>query len=621
MAYRPGRALFAASALVAGSSTASLAHAAPPRSAHHPAHRARPAPRCVPTVLNRSALLRGTGLAVSPLPGSLDASSYTQISLLGVPARALSGVSVRGSKTGTHRGRLRGYSQGDGASFLPARSFRPGESVTVRGALKIGSRRHHFAFSFVIASEDNLAPPPLPRRLASPPTQRFGSRPDLRPPVTKVTLRSGETAPGDMFTTPIGPGPNGPEILDEAGNLVWFHPLRPNTYAANLQLQQYYGQQVLTWWQGSISSQGVGAGEEVIDNAAYQQIGRVHAANGYKVDLHDFHITPQNTAVFPVLNTIECNLSAAGGPSAGAVIDGIVQEIDLKTGMVRRQWDSLDHVALSRSYSSPRPGSKQLPFDYLHLNSIDPHAGGRMLISGRDTWALYELDTRTGQLVSQIGGRHSTVKLGPGAATAFQHDATALPDGLISIFDNGAMPTIHPRSRGILVALNPQTNTDTLVAQFEHPTPLSSGSQGNVQLLPNGDLFIGWGAEPYFSEFSSTGQLLFDAEMTPYSSYRVFRLPWTGAPTHRPAIAATAPGAGPSSSGAPVTVHASWNGDTRTASWRLFAGSSPRQLAPVASAPKEGFETAIATPAAAYVAVQALDGSGAVLGTSATIKA
>src|SRR5262249_60472117 len=97
---------------------------------------------------NRSALLRGTGLAVWPLPGSLDASSYAQISLLGGPARALSGVSVRGSKTGTHRGRLRGYSQRDGASFLPARPFRPGESVTVRGALKLGSHRHHFAFSF-----------------------------------------------------------------------------------------------------------------------------------------------------------------------------------------------------------------------------------------------------------------------------------------------------------------------------------------------------------------------------------------------------------------------------------------------------------------------------------------
>jgi hypothetical protein len=166
------------------------------------------------------------------------------------------------------------------------------------------------------------------------------------------------------------------------------------------------------------------------------------------------------------------------------------------------------------------------------------------------------------------------------------------------------------------VAINPHARTDTLLAQFEHPAPpLSVASQGNIQVLPNGNVFIGWGAAPYFSEFSPQGQLLFDAHTTPYNSYRVFRLPWRGTPAHPPAVA-LAPG---SSGSAPMTVYASWNGDTRTASWRVFAGPTPQQLAPVASAPKEGFETAIAAPPAAYVAVQALDPSGAVLATSPTI--
>ncbi len=86
-------------------------------------------------------------------------------------------------------------------------------------------------------------------------------------------------------------------IFDQAGNLVWFHPLPAGTAAAtNLQVQQLGGQPVLTWWQGYIPPQGFGEGEEIIDNAAYQQIGRVHAGNGYKADLHDFHITQQGTA-------------------------------------------------------------------------------------------------------------------------------------------------------------------------------------------------------------------------------------------------------------------------------------------------------------------------------------
>jgi hypothetical protein len=238
------------------------------------------------------------------------------------------------------------------------------------------------------------------------------------------------------------------------------------------------------------------------------------------------------------------------------------------------------------------------------------------LISARNTWTLYELDTQTGQVLTRIGGRHSDVKLSSGAATAFQHDATVLANGTISIFDNGAVPKVHHQSRAIVVAINSHTKTDTLLAQYEHPTPLSSASQGDVQLLANGGVFVGWGSEPYFSEFSSSGKLLFDAHMHgSYESYRAYRFPWTGTPPDAPAIAALTPKAG-----GPVTVYASWNGDTRTATWRLLAGPSQGQLEPVATAARDGFETAIATPGPEpYVAVQALTESGAVLGTSRTI--
>jgi hypothetical protein len=105
-----------------------------------------------------------------------------------------------------------------------------------------------------------------------------------------------------------------------------------------------------------------------------------------------------------------------------------------------------------------------------------------------------------------------------------------------------------------------------------------------------------------------------------YQSYRTYRFPWAATPASPPAVAALASGAGTR----PVTVYASWNGATGVTSWRVLAGPSPQQLAPVATAARAGFETAIPTPAgvgpATYVAVQALDSSGALLGTSATIK-
>ncbi len=613
--------LFGAGALVVVGSATTLALASGRIVAEQSAFRAPAAGRCVPARSNPSAVLPGTSLAVSPLPGSYDASPDTQISLLGAPVTALSGVRVSGSETGPHPGRLRGYSQGDGASFLPSRPFRSGETVSVGGSVSSGSRRQRFAFRFVVATPDRLpySPPTLPSGKDPLEMQHFQSRPDLQPPAIVVSARSPQAAPGDLFLAPYGgPGPAGPMILDEAGAVVWFRPVAADVVAANLQVQQYGSQPVLTWWQGYIPPQGFGEGEEIIDNSSYTQIARVRAGNGYAADLHDFHLTPRYTALLTAFAPIDCNLSAVGGPSGGAVTDSIFQEIDLRTGLVRREWHSLDHVGLGDSYSPAVGTSRQWPFDYFHLNSVEQLANGRTLISARNTWALYELDTQTGQVLTRIGGRHSSFKLSSGAATAYQHDATALANGTVSIFDNGAVPRVHRQSRGMVVQINPEARTDTLLSQYVHPGGLSSGSQGNVQLLENGDLFVGWGSEPYFSEFSAGGQLLFDAHMRgSYQSYRAYRFPWTGAPTEAPAIAIAAPA---QPAGGAVTVYASWNGDTRAASWRVLAGPSPAQLAPVAEAARSGFQTAIATPGPeADVAVQALDASGAVLATSPTV--
>jgi hypothetical protein len=606
--------------VVTGGCATTLALAAHRIKAEQAAFRAPAVARCEPHTFNASAKLPGTSLSVSPLPGSYDASYRTQISLAGAPASALSEINVKGSASGEHRGHLRAYSQGDGASFVLAKPLSQGETVTVRGKLRGGSRKHAFAFHFTVAKQDVL-----PYSKPTPPSgkdynekQHFHSEPALEPPGIVVTTRSPQAAPGDIFAAPYtGPGPPGTMILDEAGNLVWFHPLPKNASAAtNLQVQQLGGQPVLTWWQGYIPPQGFGQGEEVLANSSYQEIGHVRAGNGYSADLHDFKLTPQGTALLTVFNPIDCNLAGVGGPSGGAVTDSVFQEVDLRTGLVRREWHSLDHVPLGDSYSLATHASRKWPFDYFHINSIDRRADGTTLISARNTWAMYELGTTSGRILSTIGGHHSAVKLGSGGRTAYQHDANTLPDGTISVFDNGSVPKVHPQSRGLVLALNARSDSASVVAQYKHSPALTSDSQGNIQQLANQDMFVGWGSEPYFSEYSAGGQLLFDAHMHgSYESYRAYRFPWTGSPASAPSLAATA------ASGGRVNVYASWNGDTRTASWRVLAGSSAQSLAPVASAPRSGFETSVTTPGAApYVAVQALDASGAVIASSRTIR-
>ncbi|MCL2768625.1 MAG: arylsulfotransferase family protein [Solirubrobacterales bacterium] len=586
------------------------------------ARRAPPAPgypRCAPSALNRSSVVHGTTLSVSPLPGSYDASPSTQISLLGAPASSIVGLSVRGSATGAHSGRLAAYSQGDGASFLPEKPFRPGETVTVRGAQSRGRALARFQFSFTVSQPDPL---PHVKPGAKPAGKRgdvqsFHSQPDLHPPMVWLTGASpAREEAGDVFAAPYsGPGQSGPMIFNSAGKLVWFRPLPTGIEATNFRVQDWEGRPVLTWWQGYIPPQGFGEGEEVIADSSYRTLAHVRAGNGYQADLHDFHLTANGGALITVFNPMRCNLSYVGGPRDAAVTDGVFEELDLRTGLVRREWHSVDHIALSESYTSPHGASTIWPFDYFHINTVKLTHEGDFLISSRNTSAMYLVNHSTGEVALEIGGKRSSVKLGPGAATAYQHDVKELANGDFAIFDNGGSPMVHPQSRAVIVAINRKRGTDTLVAQFVHPSPLRSVSQGSVQLLHGGNVFVGWGSAPFYSEFTSAGKLVFDARM-PYltASYRAYRFQWEATPSEPPAIATVAGRHG-------LTVYASWNGATNVAAWKLLAGPSATQLAPLTRARPTGFETAIATKLVPpYVEVQALDGAGAVLGSSRAVK-
>jgi Arylsulfotransferase (ASST) len=613
------RALALLAASIVLSTATSLAFAAKRIAAEDAAYKGPSAPQCVPSQLNRSDILPGTSVAVSPLPDSLDAPYETQISFVGAPATELSDISVRGSRTGSHPGHLEAYSQGDGASFVPDKPFLGGETVTVHGKVSREGKTAPFAFHFTTAVENPIG---HVASTANPPAKAgeldvFHSRPEMHVPVITVGANSPQQSPGDIFVTPYaGVGQDGPMIFESSGNLVWFDPLPPGVEATNLQVQQYEGKPVLTWWQGYIPPQGFGQGEEVIDNSSYQQVAKFPAGNGLPADTHEFRIMPNDTALLTSFNPIRCDLVSVGGPADGAVTDSVFQEIDLKTHLVRREWHPLDHVSLSSSYASPTTATAEWPFDYFHLNSVDPQPGGTILISSRNTSALYELSEASGQVTAQIGGKHSTLKLGAGTATAYQHDAQMLPNGDISVFDNGGVPKVHPQSRGIVIAVNSAAKTDTLVAEYEHSQPLAAGSQGDLQMLENGNAFIGWGAEPYVTEYAPNGTVLYNAHLPAKSqSYRSYRFKWTGTPTNTPAIAAAA-GAGGS-----TIVYASWNGATTVASWQVLAGASTTAMAPAASAAKTGFETSISTPGRpAYVQVQALGPGGEVLSTSPAIK-
>jgi hypothetical protein len=575
-------------------------------------------PACLPASTTHSAALAGTAVDVSPAPETDTANPHTQISFLGAPAAAIREVSVVGARSGNHRGQLHGYSQGDGASFTPDAPFQLGERVSVHARIGADGGGTQVAFGFRVDTPYSTANTTdfanLPAAAAD--SQSFYTLPGEQAPVMTVTVPDRDPSAGDVFTT-NGPGPGqyGPLIYRPDGRLVWFEQMPNGEAAEDLNQQTYRGHRVLTWWRGHVLSLGFGQGEDVVMNSSYQTIARVKGGNGLKADLHDFRIAPGDVAYVTAYNPIRCDLRGVGGVGNGAIVDTAIEQIDMKTGLVRWEWHSLDHIGASESEVEAPEGPT--PWDYFHINSIDPESDGNLFISARSTWAGYQLQRGSGDVLWRLGGNKSSFKMGPGTRMAWQHDGRMLSDDEVTFFDDGANPPIHRQSRGLRIRLDVKTHEARLLAAYTHANPqLLAASQGNMQTLPNGNALIGYGGVPAISEYSRDGKLLFDAHQ-PFdmSFYRAFRFPWEGRPATPPAVFASM-----NDTGEETIVHASWNGATDVATWRVLAGQHPNALKAQAEIPADDFESATTLPAKyADAAVQALDSSGRVLGTSKTV--
>ena len=447
--------------------------------------------------------------------------------------------------------------------------------------------------------------------------QHFRSRPDLRPPIVTILHRVPGTAPGYVFLAPKKKVDQaGPMIIDGSGQVVWFDPLSTGA-VTDFKVQHYRGRPVLTWWQGQVETgHGTGSGYVIMDDR-YRILKVVQAGNGLTGDIHDFQLTPRGTALMTVFDKVKYDLSDLGGPRDGYVLEGSIQEVSVATGRVLWTWHSIDHVDPGESYLSfgPKGGRERTPFDYFHINSI-AEQNGNLIISARHTHAVYEIRKRDGKILWRFGGKRSDFQIGPGAEFSWQHDARPGPGGTMTLFDNASHQSDRTGvSRALLLRVDQANRRVTLLHAYTHDPPLLSTSQANVQRLPDGHVFVGWGSQPYFTEYSLHGRVLLDGRFGSGSdSYRAFKFEWVGRPTSPLAITVVR------GRGALRTVYASWNGATQVRRWQIVAGSDAGHLRAVAVAPKRGFETAIPVRTTVrLVAVRAVDSRGAVLGISKSV--
>jgi EmrB/QacA subfamily drug resistance transporter len=455
----------------------------------------------------------------------------------------------------------------------------------------------------------------------------FVSEPGLHPPVferggdaTDDQLGSGYLLTANFYHVNRPPivGQSGPLILDNDLQPVWFKPVPKDVVASNLSTQTYRGKPVLAWWQGTITNAGVTeSGEYVVVDRHYRTIATLKGKQGWVLTLHTFAIDGDHVWVTANKN-IPRDLSHYGGAYNGAIVDSAVQEYDLASGKLLRSWDALDHLPLGDSHANPPTNG--FPWDAYHVNWIDIVGDGTMLVSMRNMWAAYLVDMDTGKIIWTLGGEHSDFELGPGAEFEWQHDVHLRSSSEVTMFDDhccqvrGADTYLPPTapSRALVLKLDQDTKKATLVAQYGQDANFAASYMGNAQPLPNGNVLVGWGSQPYLSEYSKSGKLLMYGVLpSPNIVYRVNRRAWAGEPLSKPSAAARRDDDGK------VTVYASWNGATRVTSWRDLAGANADALAPVTSAKRSGFETALRVPGS-YRAfeVEALGADGRVLGTS-----
>lgn len=497
-------------------------------------------------------------------------------------------------------------------------------------------------------------------------TWHFHSARNLHPPKLKVLERKGGLANGDFLVANLPnafPGPmtgeGGPMILDNKAQPVWVLGVGRKQGAADLQQETYEpcgiatcAEPVLVWWEGLNTAQGITTkGKVFVADESYRTIATLKAASPWVISLHDASIVGQDIWVTVYRLLPHQNLKRYGGAKHGVVYDVGVQEYNLKTGKLLYTWDALNpghkpNVPLSASESPP---PHKGAWDAYHLNAVQALPDGSLLVSMRNTEAVYLLDPATHKILWTLGGKHSTFKFGKGAKFYWQHDGrlvdpasggigknvklTVFNDNCCKITAGGSFAAPNGPSEGMVLRLNTVSKTAKLVKSYRHTPKVQAGFLGSTQVLPNNDVLVGWGSDfqplTYFSEYSKSGKQILDVQW-PHKdeSYRALYVQapksgacptstttcWVGTPFYKPK------GAVAKASGK-TTVYASWNGATEVAKWAVLAGSSAGHLKKVASQSRTGFETAIALKKSyGHYEVEALDAQGKVLSTSKTFS-
>lgn len=430
----------------------------------------------------------------------------------------------------------------------------------------------------------------------------------------------------------------GPVIMDGRGNMVWRADDRFGDAEGitDFKVQMFNGKPHLTFWAGTNGAHHrFGYGVNYVLDETYQIVKIVTAVetrgHSLRADLHEFHITPDNTGLMSVYYPQPIDLSPVGGPVDGWVLDSIFQEVDLNTGELIFEWRASEHIPVEttmRSFVGSDLGyTPDTGFDYFHINSVDKDHLGNYIISARHTHTVTCISPE-GETLWVLGGKHNMFKdLSDGRATDFtwQHHARWHGTNTLSLFDNakstnGGNKYMGDHSRGLILELDTEAMTAKLVHDYYDPKhPKLAESQGSMQIMDNGKVIVDYGFFPALTEFSPEGEVICDIRLAPWliwqagmvTSYRGFKTDkWVGKPWYAPEVVLR-----PSES----VLYVSWNGATEVDRWVLqgadWEGVGRDVYEDLDIQTKDGFESRfdLSGDYPQYVRIAALDKNGEVL--------
>jgi len=351
------------------------------------------------------------------------------------------------------------------------------------------------------------------------------------------------------------------------------------------------------------------------------------------------------------------------GIKEGWVLDGCFQEIKVDSGLPVFQWCGLDHMDIDNTllylhsqntnYSEGIGGKGviQDAWDWMHMNAISKNTEGDYLVSARHLSQIFKVagknnvhGAQPGTVLWQLGGKRNDFTMQDDWSFSRQHMVrvlkTTAEEETLSVFNNGWVIrnknglTDHASSGQVMI-VNNRTMTARLTHEYIHPhadqgfEASLTMAAGSMEVQPNGGAVVGWGTLPELTEYAEDGEVLFHAFYNNHSgyNYRSYKREWVGKPQYPPKMVAYSRTCKNDAETSPLMAYVSWNGATEVTAWRFYVSTTTRKgpWIPGGTFPRDGFETAAdltyavkATLAhfAPYVYVEALDASGAVLGST-----